>query len=25
MVMAGMQIARAMTGYPKVIKGETDF
>lgn len=24
-VMAGMQASRAMTGYPKVIKGETDF
>ena len=24
-VMAGMQTARAMIGYPKVIKGETDF
>jgi uncharacterized protein with NAD-binding domain and iron-sulfur cluster len=24
-VMAGMQAARAMSGYPKVIKGETDF
>lgn len=24
-VMAGMQASRAMSGYPKVIKGETDF
>ncbi len=24
-VMAGMQASRAMTGYPEVIKGETDF
>ncbi|MDR3391839.1 MAG: NAD(P)-binding protein [Sulfuriferula sp.] len=24
-VMAGMQASRAMTGYPRVIKGETDF
>jgi len=24
-VMAGMQTSRAMTGYPKVIKGESDF
>ncbi len=24
-VMAGMQTARAMTGYPQVIQGETDF
>lgn len=24
-VMSGMQCSRAMTGYPKVIKGETDF
>jgi uncharacterized protein with NAD-binding domain and iron-sulfur cluster len=24
-VMAGMQASRAMTGFPKIIKGETDF